>query len=43
MIYRQEKNFSAALAAFREALAIHPNMSSVKDAVKELEKVQQPI
>ena len=43
MIYRKEGKLSDALAAFRDALAVNPTMGSVKDAVKELEKLEQPI
>lgn len=43
MIYRKEGKFSDALAAFRDALAVNPTMNSVRDAVKELEKFEQPI
>ncbi len=43
MIYRKEGKFSDALAAFHDALAVNPNMGTVKDAVKELEKLEQPI
>ena len=43
MIYQKEKNISGALDAFRDALAINPNMPSVKDAVKQLERLEQPI
>ena len=43
MILQRQKNYGAALEAFRDALAINPNMESVKDAVKALEKFEQPI
>ncbi len=43
MIYRKQGKYSEALAAFRDALAVNPSMGSVKDAVQELEKLEQPI
>jgi tetratricopeptide (TPR) repeat protein len=43
MIYQRQKNYEAALAAFKEALAINPNMEGVKAAVKEIEKTEQRI
>jgi tetratricopeptide (TPR) repeat protein len=43
MIYRQEGKYSDALAAFRDALAVNPSMGSVRNAVEELEKLEQPI
>jgi len=43
MILRKEGKFSEALEAFRDALAVNPSMGSVRDAVQELEKLEQPI
>ena len=43
MIEQRRKNYGAAIAAFKEALAINPNMASVKDALKELEKLERGI
>jgi tetratricopeptide (TPR) repeat protein len=43
MIYQRQKKYGAALAAFNDALAINPNMPSVKDAVQALEKLEQRI
>ncbi|MGH6853798.1 MAG: tetratricopeptide repeat protein [Aestuariivirga sp.] len=43
MIEQRRKNYGAAMRAFNEALAINPNMPSVKDAVKELEKLERGI
>lgn len=43
MIYRKEGKLSDAIAAFRDALAVNPTMDSARDAVKELEKLEQPI
>ncbi|MGH6821237.1 MAG: tetratricopeptide repeat protein [Methylocella sp.] len=43
LIHQRQKNYSAAISAFEEALAINPNMPSVKDAVKELEKIERGI
>ena len=38
MIYQAQEKWGPALDAFREALAINPNMPSVKNAIHELEK-----
>jgi len=43
MIYQQQGKWSAALAAFREALSMNPNMPGVKNAIHELEKREQDI
>ncbi len=43
MIHQRQKNYSAAVTAYEEALAINPNMPSVKDAVKEIEKIERGI
>ena len=43
MIYQRQGKWSAALAAFREALQMNPNMSGVKNAVQELQKREQDI
>ncbi len=43
MIYRKQENYGAALEAFRRALAINPNMQGVKDAIGEIDSLQQPI
>lgn len=43
MIYQKEKNFSAALAAFRDALAVNPAMTSIKNAIKQLERLEREI
>ena len=43
MIYRKQENYGAALEAFRRALAINPNMPGVKDAISEIDSLQQPI
>ena len=43
MIHQKEKNFSAAMAAFRDALAVNPSMSSIKKAIKQIEKFERDI
>jgi tetratricopeptide (TPR) repeat protein len=40
MIYRAQEKWGDALDAFKEALAINPNMTSVKNAIRDLEKRQ---
>lgn len=42
-IYQKEKNFSAAMVAFRDALAVNPTMSSIKKAIKQIEKFEREI
>jgi tetratricopeptide (TPR) repeat protein len=43
MIYNAQEEWSLALDAYRDALAVNPNMPSVKSAIKELEKRLQDI
>ena len=43
LIYQRQKKYSAAIEAFRAAIKINPGMDSVKDALKELEKLEQGI
>ncbi len=43
MIYQRQGKWSAALATYREALQMNPNMSGVKNAVQELQKREQDI
>jgi len=43
MIYRTQEKYGDALDAFGQALAINPNMPGVKDAISEIEDIQQPI
>lgn len=43
MIYMHQRKFPQALDAYKEALGMNPSMESIKDAVKALEKFQQPI
>jgi tetratricopeptide (TPR) repeat protein len=43
MILMRQKKFPQALDAYKEALDMNPTMEGVKDAVKALEKFQQPI
>lgn len=42
-IYQKERNFSAAMQAFRDALAVNPTMSSIKKAIKQIEKFERDI
>jgi tetratricopeptide (TPR) repeat protein len=43
MIYQAQKKWSDALAAYREALTINPHMPGVKDAIKQIEKIEREI
>lgn len=43
LIYQREKNYSAALDAFNEALDINPGMDAIKDAVKAIMKQERAI
>lgn len=43
MIYNAQEEWGLALDAYRDALAVNPNMPSVKSAIKELEKRLQDI
>lgn len=43
MIYQRQEKWGAALAAFREALRMNPNMPGVKNAIHELEKREKDI
>lgn len=43
MIYMHQKKFVQALGAYKEALGMNPSMESAKEAIKALEKFQQPI
>ncbi len=43
MIYQRQKNYAAALDAYRDALAVNPTMEAAKDAVKQLEKLERGI
>jgi tetratricopeptide (TPR) repeat protein len=43
MIYQRQEKWGAALAAFREALQMNPNMTGVKNAVQELAKREQDV
>lgn len=38
MIYRAQDKWGDALDAFRQAIRINPNMTAVKDAIRDLEK-----
>ncbi len=43
MILQRQKKYAAAMEAYREALALNPGMEAVKQAVKELERLEQGI
>ncbi|MCB1380191.1 MAG: tetratricopeptide repeat protein [Alphaproteobacteria bacterium] len=43
MIYQRQKNYTAAIDAFREALRMNPAMEGPKAALKELERLEQSI
>lgn len=43
MIYQQQKNWTAALNAYREALSMNPSMTGVKNAVQELSKRERDV
>jgi tetratricopeptide (TPR) repeat protein len=43
MILKRQKKYSAAMDAFKEALAINPGMEVVQEAVKDLERLEQGI
>lgn len=43
MIYRNQKKYSLAVEAFREALAINPTLQTLKDAIAEIEKIERGI
>ena len=43
MILERQKKYSAARAAYEEALAVNPTLDDVKAALKELDRVEQGI
>jgi tetratricopeptide (TPR) repeat protein len=43
MIYRNQKKYSLAIEAFREALAINPALQTLKDAISEIERIERGI
>ncbi len=43
MIYQRQKKYGAALAAFREALGVNPAMDAVRQAIKDIERIEQGI
>jgi tetratricopeptide (TPR) repeat protein len=43
MILAHQKKYGEALAAYREALEMNPQLDDVKDAIKALEKIERPI
>ncbi len=40
MILQSQKRWNDALAAYKNALAVNPNMTSVKNAIQQIEKTQ---
>ena len=43
MIYQKMKNYTAAMEAYREALTMNPLMEGPKEAIEELERLEQAI
>jgi tetratricopeptide (TPR) repeat protein len=43
VILERQKNYSAARAAFQQALAVNPNLEQVKAALKELDRMERAI
>lgn len=43
MILERQKKYTAARAAFEDALAMNPNLEDVKAALKELDRIEQGI
>jgi tetratricopeptide (TPR) repeat protein len=43
VILERQRKFSAARAAYEEALAVNPTLEQVKDALKELDRMEQGI
>ena len=43
MIYQTQKNWTAALNAYREALSMNPSMTEIKNAIQELSKRERDI
>ena len=43
MIYQTQEKWGPALEAYREALKINPNLASVKEAIKQLEKRERDL
>ena len=43
MILQKQKRYSAAVEAFRAALAINPSLSTAEESIKAIEKIEQPI
>jgi tetratricopeptide (TPR) repeat protein len=43
MICQQQKNWAAALNAYREALSMNPSMTGVKNAIQELSKRERDV
>ena len=43
VILERQKKYSAARDAYEEALAVNPTLEQVKDALKELDRLEQGI
>ena len=43
MILMRQKDYAGARAAYEEALAVNPNLEQVKEALKELDRLEQGI
>lgn len=43
MIYQRQKKYGAAVEAYRDALGVNPALESASSAIKELERLEQPI
>lgn len=43
VILERQKNFAAAREAFKQALAVNPNLEQVKEALKALDRMEQEI
>lgn len=43
MIYQKQEKWNLALQSYRQALRFNPGMQGVKDAIRELEKVEREI
>ena len=43
LILQRQKKYAEALDAFREALRLNPGLETVKDSIKELERIERGI